>query len=200
MALLALCVELVQGSIYSQYTLDGPEVTDTFGRTSTTKKLALGSGDNAVCGKSYHMLNGLYQSEGGERGTHWKRRLFDCGLCEARGVDEQGTSYAVHAWRDRQGEGQDTRELGCVGDGGLSRTPECADAALPGAEQCDAGDGCVAPGCVDVHSCRDDAAAVGRRRACAVEEGDDGPAPELEVRWDGDWRVPPGGHEDVTWW
>ena len=55
MALLALCVGLVQGSIYSQYTLDGPEVTDTFGRTSTTKKLALGSGSNAVCGKSYHM-------------------------------------------------------------------------------------------------------------------------------------------------
>ena len=55
MALLALCVGLVQGSIYSQYTLDGPEVTDTFGRTSTTKKLALGSGNNAVCGKSYHM-------------------------------------------------------------------------------------------------------------------------------------------------
>ena len=62
MALLALCVGLVQGSIYSQYTLDGPEVTDTFGRTSTTKKLVLGSGDNAVCGKSYHMLNGDFIS------------------------------------------------------------------------------------------------------------------------------------------
>ena len=58
MALLALCVGLAQGSIYSQYTLDGPEVTDTFGRTSTTKKLALGSGSNAVCGKSYHMRSG----------------------------------------------------------------------------------------------------------------------------------------------
>ena len=62
MALLALCVGLVQGSIYSQYTLDGPEVTDTFGRTSTTKKLALGSGSNAVCGKSYHMRSGDFIS------------------------------------------------------------------------------------------------------------------------------------------
>ena len=67
-AVLALCAG-AQGSIYSQYTLDGPTATDTYGLTSSGKQIALGSGADAVCGQSYHMLSGDFINLGASNGA-----------------------------------------------------------------------------------------------------------------------------------
>ena len=68
LAPLLLCAT-AHGAIYSQYSLDGPTVTDTFGLTNSTKEIVLGSGDNAVCGSSYHMKAGDFISLGSSNGA-----------------------------------------------------------------------------------------------------------------------------------
>ena len=55
--------------IYSQYSLDGPTVTDKFGLTNSDKKILLGSGDNAVCGSSYHMKANDFITLGSSNGA-----------------------------------------------------------------------------------------------------------------------------------
>ena len=68
LAPLLLCAT-AHGAIYSQYSLDGPTVTDAFGLTNSTKEILLGSGDNAVCGSSYHMKAGDFVSLGSSNGA-----------------------------------------------------------------------------------------------------------------------------------
>ena len=68
LAPLLLCAT-AHGAIYSQYSLDGPTVTDTFGLTNSDKEILLGSGDNAVCGSSYHMKAGDFINLGSSNGA-----------------------------------------------------------------------------------------------------------------------------------
>eukprot|EP01061_Rhynchopus_euleeides_P017669 TRINITY_DN2931_c0_g1_i1.p1 TRINITY_DN2931_c0_g1~~TRINITY_DN2931_c0_g1_i1.p1 ORF type:complete len:329 (+),score=66.60 TRINITY_DN2931_c0_g1_i1:137-988(+) len=119
LAVLALCAGVAQGSIFSQYTLDGPAATDTYGLTSSGKDIALGSGADAVCGQSYHMLAGdfinLAASNGAPTGNvdfsmagHVKpvvfggRGLFTIGATN-RDDDGQTGNWGAWVWVDSTG-------------------------------------------------------------------------------------------------